>query len=63
MDVKTIRIFSRDENKQIQMEEKFNDSRLRFLIGDVRDKERLQRAVENIDIVIHTAALKHVPSC
>ena len=61
MDVKTIRIFSRDENKQIQMEEKFNDSRLRFLIGDVRDKERLQRAVENIDIVIHTAALKHVP--
>jgi len=61
MDVKTIRIFSRDENKQIQMEEKFNDSRLRFLIGDVRDKERLQRAVENIDIVIHAAALKHVP--
>lgn len=59
--VKTIRIFSRDENKQVQMEEKFNDSRLRFLIGDVRDKERLRRAVENIDIVIHTAALKHVP--
>jgi len=59
--VKTIRIFSRDENKQTKMEEKFNDNRLRFLIGDVRDKERLQRAVENIDIVIHTAALKHVP--
>ena len=60
-DVKTIRIFSRDENKQIQMEEQFNDNRLRFLIGDVRDKERLKRAVENIDIVIHAAALKHVP--
>ena len=60
-DVKTIRIFSRDENKQIQMEEQFNDNRLRFLIGDVRDKERLRRAVENIDIVIHAAALKHVP--
>ena len=60
-DVKTIRIFSRDENKQIQMEEQFNDSRLRFLIGDVRDKDRLRRAVENIDIVIHAAALKHVP--
>ena len=59
--VKTIRIFSRDENKQIQMEEQFNDNRLRFLIGDVRDKERLRRAVENIDIVIHAAALKHVP--
>jgi len=56
-----IRIFSRDENKQIQMEEKFNDKRLRFLIGDVRDKDRLRRAVENIDIVIHTAALKQVP--
>lgn len=61
LDVKTIRIFSRDENKQIQLEEKFNDNRLRFLIGDVRDKERLRRAVENIDIVIHAAALKHVP--
>lgn len=61
LDVGTIRIFSRDENKQIQLEEKFNDNRLRFLIGDVRDKERLRRAVENIDIVIHAAALKHVP--
>ncbi len=60
-DVKTIRIFSRDENKQVTMEEKFDDDRLRFLIGDIRDKERLQRAVENIDIVIHAAALKHVP--
>ena len=61
LDVKTIRIFSRDENKQVIMQEKFNDKRLRFLIGDVRDKERLRRAVENIDIVIHAAALKHVP--
>ncbi len=59
--VNTVRIYSRDENKQILMEEKFNDKRLRFLIGDVRDKERLRRAVENIDIVIHAAALKHVP--
>lgn len=61
LDVGTVRIYSRDENKQILMEEKFNDNRLRFLIGDVRDKERLRRAVENIDIVIHAAALKHVP--
>lgn len=60
-DVDTIRIFSRDESKQVQMKSKFNDERLRFLIGDVRDKERLSRALENIDIVIHTAALKHVP--
>ena len=60
-DVGNIRIFSRDENKQILMAEKFNDKRLRFLIGDVRDKERLRRAIENIDIVIHAAALKQVP--
>ena len=60
-DVKNIRIFSRDELKQVQMNESINDSRLRFLIGDVRDKERLFRATEGIDIVIHTAALKHVP--
>ena len=39
--VKTVRIFSRNENKQIQMESKFNDNRLRFLLGDIRDKERL----------------------
>ena len=60
-DADTIRIFSRDELKQSQMELNFNDDRLRFLIGDVRDKERLSKAVENIDIVIHTAALKQVP--
>ena len=57
----TIRIFSRDELKQSQMESHFHDERLRFLIGDVRDKERLEKAVEGIDIVVHTAALKQVP--
>ena len=59
--VDTIRIFSRDEWKQIQMQNEIDDKRLRFLIGDVRDKDRLARAVEGIDIVIHAAALKHVP--
>ena len=59
--VDTIRIFSRDELKQVEMSSKFNEKRLRFLIGDVRDKERLMRALEDIDIVIHAAALKHVP--
>jgi UDP-N-acetylglucosamine 4,6-dehydratase/5-epimerase len=59
--VDTIRIFSRDEWKQIQMEEEVKDERLRFLIGDVRDKDRLSRAVDGVDIVIHAAALKHVP--
>jgi len=60
-DVDTIRIFSRDELKQVQMRSDIVDERIRFLIGDVRDKERLLRALEDIDIVIHAAALKHVP--
>jgi len=60
-DVDTIRIFSRNESSQIQMESKFNDNRLRFLLGDIRDKERLIIAMEDIDIVFHAAALKHVP--
>jgi len=59
--VETVRIFSRNESKQIDMETKFNDERLRFLLGDVRDVERLTRATEDIDIVFHAAALKHVP--
>ena len=60
-DVETIRIFSRDELKQVQMQSEFNDERLRFFIGDVREKERLSRALENVNIVVHTAALKQVP--
>jgi UDP-N-acetylglucosamine 4,6-dehydratase/UDP-glucose 4-epimerase len=60
-DVDTIRIFSRNENKQITMASKFEDDRLRFLLGDVRDYSRLVRAVEDIDIIFHAAALKHVP--
>ncbi len=59
--VDTIRIFSREEFKQVQMQSELNDKRLRFLIGDVRDKDRLSRALEDINIVIHAAALKHVP--
>lgn len=60
-DVDTIRIFSRDEWKQVQMKSRFTDKRLRFFIGDVRDKERVSRALEGVNIVIHAAALKHVP--
>lgn len=59
--VKTVRILSRNENQQIEMESKFNDSRLRFFLGDIRDKDRLIRATEDIDYVFHAAALKHVP--
>ena len=60
-EVDVIRIFSRNENKQVTMESKFEDDRLRFLLGDIRDQVRLERALENVDIVFHAAALKHVP--
>jgi len=62
---KRLVIFSRDELKQEEMRtmNDFNDKRLRFFIGDIRDKERLYRAMVNIEIVIHAAALKQVPTC
>ncbi len=57
-------IFSRDELKQHEMRRNgFNDPRLRFFIGDVRDKSRLVRAMNGVDIVVHAAALKQVPAC
>lgn len=59
--VQTIRIFSRDELKQVNMKAELSDKRLRFLIGDIRDKDRMYRAVEDIDIIFHAAALKQVP--
>jgi UDP-N-acetylglucosamine 4,6-dehydratase/UDP-glucose 4-epimerase len=60
-EVDNIRIFSRNEHDQIDMESKFNNKKLRFLLGDIRDYSRLLRAMEDVDIVFHTAALKHVP--
>jgi UDP-N-acetylglucosamine 4,6-dehydratase/5-epimerase len=54
-------IFSRDELKQYEMAQEFTDPRMRFLIGDVRERERLVRAFEGVDYVVHAAALKHVP--
>jgi UDP-N-acetylglucosamine 4,6-dehydratase (inverting) len=62
-DPKTIRIFSRGEKKQFDMMNKFKDDRLRFLIGDVRDRDRLNRAMTDADLVVHAAALKQVPAC
>jgi UDP-N-acetylglucosamine 4,6-dehydratase len=56
-------IFSRDELKQHEMQEKFSNPCLRFFIGDVKDRERLYRAMSGVDIVIHAAALKQVPAC
>lgn len=59
-----VRILSRDEAKQFDQMQEFRDcDNIRFLIGDVRNKDRLTRAFENIDIVFHAAAMKHVPAC
>lgn len=59
---KKIIIFSRDEMKQWEMAKKFNsDERVRFFIGDVRDKDRLYRALDGVDFVVHAAATKIVP--
>lgn len=66
-DPKSIRIYSRGELKQHNMREQFkqypNSGKLRYFIGDVRDKNRLHRATKGVDIVIHAAALKQVPAC
>jgi UDP-N-acetylglucosamine 4,6-dehydratase/5-epimerase len=59
-----IRVFSRDELKQSEMQRRFADeSRLRYLVGDVRDLPRLVRATRGVDVIIHAAAMKQVPAC
>ena len=60
--VKKLIIFSRDELKQHEMQQKFNSDKIRFFLGDVRDSNRLFRALNGVDIVIHAAALKQVPA-
>lgn len=55
-------IFSRDELKQFEMRGRFSDPRIRYFIGDVRDRDRLHRAFHGVDIVVHAAALKQVPA-
>ena len=60
---KRLIIFSRDEMKQWEMAKKFKDeNRVRFFIGDIRDKERLYRALDGVDYVVHAAATKIVPT-
>ncbi|WP_084511392.1 UDP-N-acetylglucosamine 4,6-dehydratase (inverting) [Desulfatibacillum aliphaticivorans] len=60
---RVIRVYSRDELKQHEMRREFGEEKLRYFIGDVRDKERMRRAMEGVDIVVHAAALKQVPAC
>lgn len=61
--IKQIRIYSRDELKQAQMKEEINDSRVEYLCGDVRDMERLNIAMEGVDLCIHAAAMKRIEKC
>lgn len=61
-DPRRLVIFSRDELKQFELQQELQDSRLRYFLGDVRDKERLYRAFDGVEIVIHAAAMKQVPA-
>jgi len=62
-DIKEIRIFSRDEKKQDDMRKKYNNPKLKFYLGDVRDVNSIVDAMREVDYVFHAAALKQVPSC
>lgn len=62
-DIKEIRIFSRDEKKQDDMRKQYNNDKLKFYIGDVRNPESIKDAVRGVDYIFHAAALKQVPSC
>jgi len=62
-DIKEIRIFSRDELKQDDMRKRYNNDKLKFYLGDVRDKNSIDDAMRGVDYVFHAAALKQVPSC
>lgn len=62
-DISEIRIFSRDEKKQHDMRVAFNNPKIKFFIGDVRDKRSIKSAIQGVDYIFHAAALKQVPSC
>lgn len=62
-DIGEIRIFSRDEKKQDDMRKRYNNAKLKFYIGDVRDPHSVAQAMRGVDFVFHAAALKQVPSC
>ena len=61
--IKEIRIFSRDEKKQDDMRKRYNNPKLKFYLGDVRDSNSIKDAIRGVDFVFHAAALKQVPSC
>jgi len=61
--LKEIRIFSRDEKKQFDMKNLYKDDKIKFILGDVRDFERVLEVTKGVDIIYHAAALKQVPNC
>lgn len=63
MEVKEIRVFSRNEEKQVASERKYENNKLKFILGDIRDYKTLYEALRGVDYCIHTAALKHVKKC
>jgi UDP-N-acetylglucosamine 4,6-dehydratase/5-epimerase len=63
VDPASIRIFDNNETALFDLEQELNSDKIRTFIGDIRDKDRLKRAFENVDIIFHAAALKHVPLC
>ena len=62
-ELKEIRIFSRDEKKQDDMRHRLNNPKVKFYLGDVRDKRSVDRVMRGVDYAFHAAALKQVPSC
>jgi len=60
---KKVIVFSRDEQKHYNLERQIKDKRVRFFVGDIRDRDRLHTALRDVDIVVHAAAMKHVPIC
>ena len=62
-DIKVVRILDINESKLFEFEDELDSKKVRTFIGDVRDKDRLKKAIEDVDIVFHAAALKHVPLC
>ena len=60
---KKIIVFSRDEQKHYELDRQIRDRRMRYFVGDIRDRDRLQTALRDVDVVIHAAAMKHVPIC
>src|SRR5262245_40942435 len=59
----TVRVYSRDELKQSEMKARFGEKQVRYMIGDIRNRARMARACQGVDVVVHAAAMKQVPAC